>query len=169
MTTVTFELHLYTADDIEEVSEAALQADPGAYQDLLSGQDSLDGAIRIDVPGQPTLTIADDLSAAVQQLCFGAIPALLDERREQYVYRLISVDEHVVMMPMADQIRIFGEELPAITERAKVLLPRLYDCGLRCLHLMDQLGSAAVVEHLRPFAEAAADTLTRHGLLPTPQ
>jgi hypothetical protein len=70
------------------------------------------------------------------------------------------------MMPLADQLRVFGEQLPSITERTRVLLPLLYDCGLRCVRLLDQLGDAAVVDHLRPFAEAAAGTLTRHGLLP---
>jgi hypothetical protein len=166
MTKVTFTLHLLMGGDIAEVPEDVLGDHWDTYLPVLEQQDSLEGAIVVQAGDQSRLEVVDELWAAVQNLCFLSIVALLDEKRECYLYRFTSSDGHLVMIPLAHLVRLLGENKPVVTESMQALLPQLVDCGLRVLHLFNRLGGRAAefADHLQPYAERATDALVRHNL-----
>jgi hypothetical protein len=54
-----------------------------------------------------------------------------------------------------------------VTASQAVLLPELYECGVRCIELFRRIGGeiAYQAEHLEPFAQEARRRLDERGLL----
>jgi hypothetical protein len=167
MTKVSFEIYVVSGDELEEISEEDLASGFEHYRELLLRQTVLEGALVIEAQDQSPVRIEDELWAVVQGLCFACIPAVLEEKRDCWFYRYQSTDGHVVMIPLADLLRLVGEHIPAVTEAKKTLLPALYHCGVRFRALLERLGGKAgeVARYLQPSADKAHDTLQRHGML----
>ena len=167
MTKVTFEIYVVTGDDLKELSEESIRLNLENYRDLLVRQGVLQGALLIEVPGQATVRVMDELAASVQGLCFAPAVALLEEERECYVYRYMSTDAHLVMLRLADLVRLIGEYTPAVTEEMQSLLPALFDCGVRFLEFLGRLGDRAnaTAQYLQPSADRARNVLQLHAML----
>jgi hypothetical protein len=168
MVHVTFALDLFTGDDYQTVSEADLRAAPDSYRDLIRAQETLEGSLRIEANGQPPVEISDELWAAVQNLCFTAVSALLDPERDCFLYRKTNVDSHIVLISLGPVVRLMGEDIPAATFPASELLPALTGCGLRIVDLYRSIGGAAAefVHYLQPYADQATAALASHGMHP---
>jgi hypothetical protein len=159
--TVSFELQLFTGQDYECVTESALRDDFDSYRERLAEQDALEGAIVIEVPGQPRCAVEDELWAAAQNLCFSMVARVLEESADCLLYRRTSSEGYVVMIPAATTIRLIGDEIPAISAPRSELLPALHECGVRLIDLLERVGgpNAALAEHLRPFQARARAAL----------
>jgi len=164
MTRVTFEVHVVLDNDLKEISEEVLANDLENYREILLEQEVLEGSLLIEVQDQPRLEVTDELWAVVQNLCFACFPALLEEKRECYIYTCTSYDGHIVMLQLADLIRLIGEDTPTITEKKQKLLPELFDCGIRYLEFLKRLGDDRneSVQYLQPFADKARRILQQH-------
>lgn len=164
MTRVTFEVHAVLDNDLKEISEKVIMDEFNNYRDILMEQDVLEGSLVIEVQDQPLLKVTDELWAAVQNLCFACVPALLEEKRECYIYTYTSYDGHIVILPLAGLVRLIGEDTPTITETKQKLLPELFDCGIRYLEFLKRLGGHMnkSAQYLQPFADKAHSLLQQH-------
>ena len=168
MVQARFEVGIVVGDDLMELDEAELASRPDHGRAALGELEALEGALIIEVPGQPVIRVDDDLSAAVQHLCLACAPALLSEQPKSYVYRYTTTDGHVVMIPLGNLVRLVGEHIPTATAATHTLLPALFACGLRYLQLLDRIGGEHArwsAERLRPLADDARASLRQHGLL----
>jgi hypothetical protein len=162
-TTVTFTLSL--PGDTEPLPEAELKEASGRIDAELDFE-NVDGAVVITA-GDQALEVEDELSATISGLCFGGVASLLDEPDRPFLHRFAYQTAHIVMIPMMDSVRIFGEQTPVVTVDRDNLLPALYDCGLRYVKFLEShtdhwAGYAA--ETLRSRAELTRRALTAHGL-----
>ncbi|GAA4924002.1 hypothetical protein LX16_5354 [Stackebrandtia albiflava] len=165
MTTVTFALSL--PGDTRSLPEAEL-GDASARIDEDVDFENVDGALTV-ATGAAELVVEDELSAAVSGLCFEAVTRLLDTPELPYAYRCAYQTAHVVLVPMMDTIRLFGEGTPVVDAPRRELLPAMYDCGMRYVRFLsgrDDHWAGYVVETLRSRAEVTAEALARHGLGP---
>jgi hypothetical protein len=165
MTRVRFRADLVLDGEVAEVAGEDLLADPAPYAGPLA--EELVGAIVIEA-GQVRLEVADDLTAAALTLCFRGPAALLEQPLDQVVYRATLATAHTVLVPLADQVRVFGEGTPVITADKDELLPALYRCGLAITELLERVGDPAEAAlgaaDLRAAADEAGEVLRRHGL-----
>jgi hypothetical protein len=158
---VNFEVQLFTGQDYVCVAESALRDDFDSYRERLVEQEALEGAIVIEVPGQPRCAVEDELWAAAQNLCFSMVARALEASPECLLYRRTSSEGYVVMIPAATTIRLIGDEIPAISAPGSELLAALHECGVRVIDLLERIGgpNAALSEHLRPFEAHARAAL----------
>jgi hypothetical protein len=156
MATVTFELQLITGAGVETVPEQALREE---HRELLAHQDVIEGAIVLEHEGQPRLAFADELPAAVQNLCFDAVAAMAEGGRDCFLYRRTSFEGNLVLIPRGASVRLIGDDTPTFTAPMRDLLPELHACGVRVLDLLDRLDGGA--EYLRPFERRATAALAR--------
>ena len=156
---VTFELHLRVGDEWLEVGETQLSLEE--HRQAIESQDVLEGTIDIDVAGQPGFQAGDELWAAVQNLCFRAVEEVGAGDDACWAYTATSSDSHVVILPMASQVRLLSEHARPITAPREELMVALLACGERFLELLERLGGAQrpLVEHLRPYAARARTAL----------
>jgi hypothetical protein len=157
---VTFQLQLVVAGDLLEIGEQELSGDE--HREAIESQDVLEGAIVIEVDGR-RFEAADELWAAVQNLCFRAVEELSSGHDGCWVYTATSSDSHVVILPIAKLLRLLSEEARAVTAPRDELLEALLDCGERFLDLLERLGESQepFVRQLRPYAERARAALGR--------
>lgn len=119
--------------------------------DALRDAPSLAGILRIGV-----VEIADDLSTAVQRLCFDAPAALVvDGAVFEYRARLVAG---------GDKITVALGDAPARTYSRPHLLRTLVACGDRWLASLEALGRTADAARLRSSADSTRATLTAAGL-----
>ncbi|HMG57697.1 MAG TPA: hypothetical protein VK601_29555, partial [Kofleriaceae bacterium] len=112
---------------------------------------SLAGILRIGVA-----EIADDLSTAVQRLCFDAPAALVvDGAVFEYRARLVAA---------GDKATIALGDAPARIYSRPHLLRALVACGDRWLASLEALGRTADAARLRSSADSTRATLTAAGL-----
>jgi hypothetical protein len=165
MTTVRFEIHRVIGSDVEELDEDAIARIAGELVEL----DELEGAIVIEGDGQPRAAIVDDLSSAVQRLCFESVVALLVPGTT-YGYRYFTATNQAELVSTPTAIALRGDDIPAAEHPRDALLSAFHACGLRYLALLDDLAgrgrdaSTGELAHLRPFAERARDALRQQGL-----
>jgi len=157
--TVTFELQLRVGDEWIDVGEEQLSLEQ--HQEAIERQDVLEGSIVIEVAGQPRFEAGDELWAAVQNLCFRAVEELSAGDTACWVYTATSTDSHVVVLPMATQLRLLSEYSSPLTAPRESLLTELLACGERFLELLARLGDdqRPSAEQLRPYAERARTAL----------
>jgi hypothetical protein len=154
MATVTFEFHLITDAGLETVAEHDLDR----HREAFARADPPEGALILEHDAEPRLELADDLWAAVKNVCFDAVAALAERSRDCVLYRRTNAEGNVVFIPRGSTVRIIGDETPTFTAPASELLPALYDCGMRVIGLLDE------ADALRPAAERARQALERqHG------
>lgn len=165
MTAVTFALDLAGETEARTLDEAALADPRHALADEIDAE-NVDGALTIDTEGK-RLVLADELSTAVINLCFDGVSQILSQPARPYLYRFAHGCFHVVMIPLVDSVRIFGEETAVVTCRQADLLPKLYQCGLRYVAFLESLGGDQADSIARTLEDRAAITsrlLTEHGL-----
>ncbi|MEU0883369.1 hypothetical protein ABZ345_32585 [Lentzea sp. NPDC005914] len=163
MTSVTFRVDLVVSGEPVTLSETELSEEHAAEL----ARECV-GAIVIDT-GDNTLEVADDLTAAVFNLCLRGPAALLDDPHGHFLYRASLATRHVVMIPLGDAVRVFGEQTPVANADRAVLLPALFRCGQRLIELLDRTGdpdeAALTVGDLRAAATDTGAALRRHGLI----
>jgi len=168
MTSVHFLVHRFTTD-IEELDEQTLARLLDSDRDLVASliaQEGVEGAIVIG-----NASILDDLSSATQRLCFEAVERLVAPGAT-HEYQYFTSNAHATLVSSADgaTIALSGEYLPACELSRGELLAALYECGLRYLGFLEELGrrgrtwSVSDLAHLRPFADRARAALVAHGL-----
>ena len=119
--------------------------------DALRDAPALAGVLRIGV-----VEIADELTTAVQRLCFDAPVALVvDGAAYEYRVRVVAA---------GDQATIALGDAAARTCSRPHLLRALVACGDRWLAALEALGRTGDAARLRPLAEAAHAALTASGL-----
>lgn len=155
MIEIEFELHLLVDGDLSQVPERSLRDQADHYFQLAEAQQSLEGMLRIRQSEQGEMELADDLSSLVQRLCFGAIPALVDEPESTIEYRFFSQDERLVMTPDGDRMRLFVEEEPELLVPRYELAMSLFACGNRFLDLLTTVDGRLL--QLRDYLQAFAD------------
>jgi hypothetical protein len=168
MTSVQFQVHRFTSD-VEELDEQTLTClldeDPDFIASLIA-QEKIEGAIEIG-----DASILDDLSSAIQRLCFEAIERLVHSG-STYDYRYFTSNAHATLVTSGDgeAIALSGEYIPACQFPHGELLVALYACGRRYLALLEELGkrgrtwSGTDLAHLRPFSERAHAALIASGM-----
>jgi hypothetical protein len=159
MTSVRFEIHRLVGSYVEELDEDAitrrLATDP-AFVAALCSLDPIEGALTID-----GTSILDDLSSAVQRLCFEASPVLV--AGGPYTYAYFNANAELQLVPRSGMIALHGDGMVECAFSSFELLRGLCACGVRYLALLEQLGahgraaSAVDLAHLRPFAARALD------------
>jgi hypothetical protein len=153
-------------DGAAGISERELGSRLAELSEAVSDDQPPDGLLLVEVPGRPVAEFADELWAAIQNVCFAAVPVLLDEG-SPYVYRYSASDTRATLSPVGGQILVAGDDVPELSAPAGDLLVALYACGGRYLDLLDRLGrNAALRDHLGRYADRARGSLQRHGLLP---
>lgn len=83
------------------------------------------------------MRIDDELWVVVLQFCFNAIPALLSGQK--FIYNHFSYAGQTVLAPDGAMVLISGEFVPQASIPRDDLLPALYDCGERFVHLLHRL------------------------------
>jgi hypothetical protein len=143
-------------EELEEIDVATRIAagDTASLRDA----DSLDGLLRIG-----GAEIADTLFSAVQRLCFDGAAALLVDGAV-VEYRYFSSNEKARLVACGDAVALSGSDVPESTFPRRELCRALYECGVRFLAMLDQIGRAPDANHLRPFAAAAQSALAAAGL-----
>ena len=168
MTSVHFLVHRFTTD-IEELDEQTLARLLDGDRDFVAwliGQEGIEGAVVIG-----NASILDDLSSATQRLCFESVERLVAPGAT-YGYQYFTSNARATLVSSADgaTIALSGEHLPACEFPRGELLATLYECGLRFLAFLEELGrhgrawSVTDLAHLRPFADRARAALVAHGL-----
>jgi hypothetical protein len=172
MTSVHFLVHRFTTD-IEELDEQTLARFLDSDRDFLASliaQEGIEGAIVIG-----SASILDDLSSATQRLCFEAVERLVVPGAT-YEYQYFTSNAHATLVSFSDgaTIALSGEYLPACEFPRGELLVALYECGLRYLGFLEELGrrgrawSVTDLAHLRPFADRAGTALVAHAIHSAP-
>ena len=162
MTSATYELLLVTDSDLLEIPETRLGEEWEDLLPLIRSQAVLEAAVVLKVPGQPEGRVQDELWALAENLCFRAVCELAKSEAGNFVIKLTSTEDHVVLLPLANQLRIIGEDLEPITGPRAEMLPALFECGLRIYDLFIRLGEGqeAFLERLRPLTEDARRALS---------
>jgi hypothetical protein len=172
MISVRFQIHRFTTD-VEELDEQTimrlLDSDRDFVASLIASEE-MEGAIVID-----HASILDDLGFATKHLCFEAVERLAASGGI-YEYRYFTSYTQATLTSSADDstIVLSGEDILACEFSRKDLLPALYECGLRYLEFLEELGrrgrtrSTASLAHLRPFSNRAQIALVTHGLRVAP-
>ncbi len=110
----------------------------------LSEVETIEGAVAIIAPNKKEVIIRDELWVIAQNLCFNSILSLLGEKKESFIYHYFSSYGQVVLIPSTDFIRIMGDEVPIESFTASELLPALYGCGKRFIHLLHKLQQSVI-------------------------
>jgi hypothetical protein len=167
MTKVCFEMYQISGDDSVALTEDSPLGDFNNIRKSLLDNSAIDGAVRIEIQGYPPVEVLDELPPLVRNLCFESVPMLLQRKCKCYLYTYLSSADHLVMVPMANSVRIFGEFGLYVTDSLKNLLPELYKCGERFIDLLRKLDGDenAMVKYLQPFALAARTILQEHKLV----
>ena len=151
---VRFELYRgreeFTEDALAEAIEKNLQ-----FVHELCESDEIEGAISID--GQ---LVIDDLSSAVQRLCFECVP-ILCEPGAAYGYTYFTAAARLDLTSTEATVAISGDYLANAEYPRRDLLRSLYECGIRYLAFIERLGAMGwsgaegELAHLRRFANEA--------------
>ena len=163
MVTVELRIFLVEDDDLVELDEAEIAADPAAFRGRLNAPEVLDGALRIAAEGQPPAEVVDEVWQLVQVLCFEGACALAGEAGEPFRYRYMSSGFEFTLTPAGERVLAQGGDVPPLTLGRAELAAALYRCGARFLALLADLGAprAELLGYLAPFAERARGCLAR--------
>ena len=161
----TFSLKL--GDEVY-VTERALAANLEAHAAALRARKDHDGILVLSAPGQAEQRIEDELRALVPNLCFDAIPRLLDRKAVSVAY--FSYPGAFDLVPVDSVIRLSGDFLSATSYRRDDLLVALFECGCRFIRLLQRLHGEAwqyPIEALLREAAPARLALEQAGLKPS--
>lgn len=162
LTKMYFEVAAYSDNNVEMFSEDVL--DNLNFQELTNNEIQIEGAIVMELTDGRLIRIHDDLTALFQGLCFNGIAKLVADNSLAYVYTYMVSDSHVVLIPMANLVRILGEEIEAFTCEKNFFLKELFDCGSRFLKMLGLYGDKTkhLVDYLMPSA-LKAENLMKDG------
>ncbi len=164
MSLVHFRVDLVLDGTLTRLEDPDLGSLTAAQREAMA--EEIDGAVIIDA--DPPLEVADDLTAVANDLCFAGPQAVLADPYGCYLYRATQATRHTVMIPLATQIRIFGEQTPVVTADIDQLLPELYRCGMRIIDLLERAGepteAAVTLDDLRAAAHQLRTRLSARGV-----
>lgn len=136
-TEVTFSL--FIGDNLD-LNEQELNARLDMYRPRLRNLDKylyFEGVIHISYPGQPVVKADDEMPAIVQNLCFIAIPKLIDSK--DIVIEHIDHYGNIKLTHELSNIIISGNDIPTIKVPRSELIPELYKCGQRFIQFLINL------------------------------
>ncbi|MGC1303213.1 MAG: hypothetical protein WA840_12650 [Caulobacteraceae bacterium] len=149
---VTFDYARYYSE--EEVSR------PGGARDRTARTTDLEGAVEIETPAGP-VRIVDALVPWIQNLCYGAVPALAAGRPVHIDYAVMP--GAIVVTPDSNWINLAGDRIPPVKVPARAFLEALVACADRFVifandvkgHDRDYLAQLADMPALARAAKAA--------------
>jgi hypothetical protein len=130
--TASFILHLHGGGS---VNEQQLLANDEALRRRL--QHDFYGAIVIRAPGQPDVTVDDEVTATVFNLCFSAISDVLEGRPVEVPYMRYSGSVRVE--PVAHRVRVSGDMVPEATYITHDFTWAVYCCGERFVEYLRRI------------------------------
>lgn len=147
--------------DLDQLNEAQRAS--------LGRQQALEGMLILADAGQPEVRIGDTLEAWVQNLCFDAVPQLLEGEECEISY--FTHSGHVLLQPNGPVVAVSGDQIASAAFPIAELAPALYTCGVRLLARARNLKPDDVpynenLDYIESFREPAFAALEAAGLIP---
>ncbi len=167
MIKVEFEIHVIENNNLVIIQEADLLNNFEAHLETLRQANVLEGAINIIDDDIVKISVTDELWYAINNFCFLSIHSVSEGHEACFLYKFFSSDDHVVFIPIANLIRIFGEHQSPLTVFKNDILPKLFNCGGRFIEMLERAGitSSINLQAMLSFMEKARHALVKQNIL----
>lgn len=150
-------------NQLMEVSEEAFLSNLDNIKQMIHNGGSFEGAIVMEFDDGNSIRIDDELPALTRNFCFNSLVKLIEEKNASHIYYYMTSTLHVIMIPMANVIRVLGEDITPFTIEKDIFFRNLLECGLRFLKMLSLFEDQTknLVNALTPFALQAENAFNQ--------
>lgn len=128
----------------EGLQDQALSGSPMLYSKVFDEYGSCEGDLIIYFNGKPSNTLDDEMPALVKNICYGAIPDLLQGKNVVYSY--FNQYGYLRMDPEGNKLLVSGDGLNQVRYPLKAFVDEMFAQGEQFLEILQNLSTANETE-----------------------